>query len=194
MKQSSYFSRAKIFTAVLLIAFGAIGRYLLKDIPNVETITTVTLLAGSLLGGPWTFVVGLVTVGITDIAIGNTNILLYTWSAWAAMGFFGWVLRKREKKPLRHSLELTGMGLLGNIFFYVWTNFGVWQLSGMYAKTWEGLVACYIAAIPFLKMQLLSTVMIVPLVSVVTLYVWNAYARRATQPAATQQIATDTIQ
>lgn len=167
------FTPLKLVTAALLIVFGAVGRYLLKDIPNIETITVVSLLAGSLLGGVWTIVVGLAVVAITDIFIGNTNILLYTWSAWAVMGGFGWVIRKRKKKPLRHSLELTGMGLLGVLFFYVWTNFGVWHIGSMYPHTFAGLMESYIMGIPFLKYQIISTLIFVPSVSVVAILLWN---------------------
>ena len=189
MKHShNHFSTLKVVTAALLISLGAVSRYLLRDIPNVETITVVTLLAGSLLGGPWTFTVGLLTIGITDIAIGNTNILLYTWSAWALMGVLGWFLRNRSKKPLRHSLELTGMGFIGNLFFFLFTNFGVWHLSGLYPHTANGLVMSYIAGLPFLKMQLLGTAIIVPIVSVIALTAWKyATARQVAHTAQTQK-------
>lgn len=170
---SHQFSKTKLITAAILILFGSVGRYLLKDIPNVETITVVSLLAGSLLGGVWTVVVGLAVVATTDMIIGNTSILFYTWSAWAAMGVLGWVLRKREKKPLRHALELTGMGVLGNVFFYLWTNFGVWHIGGLYPHTLNGLMQSYIMGLPFLKYQLISTLLIVPSVSVVALTAWN---------------------
>ncbi len=167
------FTKAKLITAAALIIFGAISRYLLKDIPNIETITVVSLLAGSLLGGIWTIVVGLAVVAITDIFIGNTIIFAYTWSAWAVMGFFGFVLRKRAKKPVRHALELTGTGILGVLFFYAWTNFGVWHIGHLYPHTIDGLIASYVAGIPFLKYQIISTVLFVPTVALVTIVAWN---------------------
>ncbi|MFH1426834.1 MAG: DUF6580 family putative transport protein [Candidatus Kerfeldbacteria bacterium] len=167
------FTVLKVVSAVVLIAFGAGGRYLLKDVPNIETITVVALLAGSLLGGVWTIIVGLVVVAITDIFIGNTSIMLYTWSAWAAVGLFGWAVRKRGKTPLRHSFELTGMGLFANVFFYAWTNFGVWQMGWMYPKTLDGLVMSYVAGLPFLKYQMIGTLIIVPSVSFIALHAWK---------------------
>jgi hypothetical protein len=36
------------------------------------------------------------------------------------------------------------------------TNFGVWALASWYPKTWAGLVACYVAAIPFFRNTLLG--------------------------------------
>jgi hypothetical protein len=189
------FSTIKIITAAALIGFGATGRYLLQDLPNIETITVVSLLAGSLLGGIYTVIVGLSVVAITDIAIGNTAILLYTWSAWAAMGAFGWVLRKRNKKPLRHSLELTGAGLAGTLFFYAWTNFGVWHLGGLYPHTVAGLLQSYLMGLPFLKYQLIGTLLIVPSVSFIALAAWNRLpawlARRQATPLVSEPVSTD---
>lgn len=173
MKRTDSFSALKLVTAVLLIAFGAGGRYVLQDVPNIETIMVVSLLAGSLLGGVWTMAVGLIAIGITDIAIGNTSILLYTWTAWAAMGLLGFVLRKREKKIVRHSLELTGMGVLGTLLFFVWTNFGVWHIGGLYPHTLDGLMTSYVMALPFLRMHLVSTLLVVPAVSIVALTAWK---------------------
>lgn len=171
---------------MVLITFGAVGRLLLQDLPNIETITVVSLLAGSLLGGVWTFVVGLAVVGLTDMVIGNTSIALYTWSAWAVMGVFGWVVRHGRvrhgrSRVLRHAAVLTGMGLLGNVFFYLWTNFGVWHVGGLYPHTVDGLVLSYVMGLPFLKYQLLSTLMIVPALSVVALRAWKHVEVRETQ-------------
>jgi hypothetical protein len=35
------------------------------------------------------------------------------------------------------------------VLFFVVTNFGAWATGMLYPLTWEGLVACYVAAIPF---------------------------------------------
>lgn len=165
--------RKTVFTAALLIAFGVGGRLLLQDMPNIETVTVATVLAASLLGGPWGLIVGIITVAASDIIIGNTSILLYTWSGWALVGISALIARYRGQRTSRAVLALTGAGLLGNIIFFVWTNFGVWHIGGLYQHTWAGLVECYIAAVPFLRNQLLSTVLFVPACSVVALALWN---------------------
>ena len=41
--------------------------------------------------------------------------------------------------------------------FFVITNFAVWVMGALYPKTLEGLMACYIAAIPFYGNTLAST-------------------------------------
>lgn len=50
------------------------------------------------------------------------------------------------------------MVFAGPILFFVITNFAVWT-SGYYGFTLQGLIACYIAAIPFFHMTLLSTIL-----------------------------------
>lgn len=166
------FSTKKLILAAVLITLGVAGR-LIMDTPNFETITTATLLAGLLLGGVWTFAVGLLAVGISDVVLGNEIILLYTWSAWAAMGLLGWALRKTERKPVRNALQLTGAGVIGQTVFYLWTNLGVWHVGQMYPHTWHGLMNSYIAGIPFFKNSLVSTLVFVPVLSVITIAAWN---------------------
>ena len=46
--------------------------------------------------------------------------------------------------------------LLGASLFFIITNFGVWTL-GSYTYTLEGLLLCYILAIPFFAYNLIST-------------------------------------
>lgn len=48
--------------------------------------------------------------------------------------------------------------LVASLLFFMVTNFGVW-LSGWYGYTAEGLSACYIAAIPFYRNQVLGDVL-----------------------------------
>ncbi|MGB1558457.1 MAG: DUF6580 family putative transport protein, partial [Oceanococcaceae bacterium] len=43
--------------------------------------------------------------------------------------------------------------------FFLLTKFAVWAGSGMYPPTLEGLVACYVAGIPFFGNSLASTLL-----------------------------------
>jgi len=46
-------------------------------------------------------------------------------------------------------LPIAGTTLAGAIFFFLVTNFADWYLFDSYAKTWQGLLNCYVAGIPF---------------------------------------------
>lgn len=43
-----------------------------------------------------------------------------------------------------------------SILFFLLSNGAVWAFSGMYPLTWQGLVQCYIVALPFLEKTVLG--------------------------------------
>jgi len=47
--------------------------------------------------------------------------------------------------------------LAGSTSFFIISNFMVWLSSGMYPLSSDGLVACYVAAIPFYRNDVIST-------------------------------------
>lgn len=152
--------------AVLLITIALVERLWFDLGPNIELVTVVMLLAAAYLDYRWSLLVVAGVMGVSDLVLGNTRIFLFTWSAFAlaAVGAGSMFSRFRLRS---NSLVLfgTGMGVGSSLFFYLWTNFGVWWLDswGMYADDLSGLVASYINAWPFLKLSLVSTLVFVPL-------------------------------
>lgn len=158
--------KTKLIAALILIVFGVFGRIFLNEsikIPNLEITTSFSLIAGAMLGGFYTFLVPLAIISISDFYFGNTSILYFTWSAFMSIGGLGWLLRKRRAFNPRFVGEMTGLGIVASLFFYLYTNFGWWLLTNMYPPTWTGLIQCYIAGLPFLKNQLLGNLFFVPL-------------------------------
>ncbi len=75
-----------------------------------------------------------------------------TWIWYLAAALLGAaMLRSSQSTP-----RVLGASLLTSISFFLASNFAVWALWGMYAKTLGGLGACYIAALPFFRNNLLS--------------------------------------
>lgn len=56
----------------------------------------------------------------------------------------------------RTALRIAGAALISSLVFFTVTNFGVWAFDSLYPKTLPGLVACYVAAIPFFRNTLLG--------------------------------------
>lgn len=54
-------------------------------------------------------------------------------------------------------------GLGSAVLFFVVSNFGTWALGATYAKTWAGLVECYVMAIPFFRNTVISMGVFLPL-------------------------------
>jgi len=171
-------AKRKIILAIFIIFFGITFRIFLNEvvgIPNFEAVTALSLVAGSFLGGIFTLVVPVSIIALSDIYFGNTSILIFTWSAFAIIGIFGWFLRKRKKFDYRFIGVMTGMGIISSLFFYLYTNFGWWLLSGMYPPAWQGLVQCYLMGLPFLKTNLLGNLFFVPAFFSFSLFVWKYY-------------------
>lgn len=163
-------SRKLLFSA-LLVVLGILFRTTWHIGPNVEFVTTATLLSARYLGRRWAMAVPLLIMVVSDLAIGNTNIFIFTWSGYIIIGILGyWDIRvladklRLERLPIKF-FWLTKTAVWTSVWFYLWTNFGVWLLDswGMYDKTWTGLVDAYIMGIPFLKYNIIGNLVFVPL-------------------------------
>lgn len=138
-----------------LILAAALTR-LLPHPPNFTPITAVALFGGTLLPLRWAFLITFGAMALSDIALG---ILLGNWSVTfhstlpAVYGSFAltillaaWLLRPRCTLG-----RLAGVTFTASLLFFVVTNFAVWLSGELYPKTWGGLIACYVAALPFFR-------------------------------------------
>ena len=76
-----------------------------------------------------------------------------TWAWYLAVMVLGRILLKSQTTWLR-----VGAGVvLGPTSFWLISNYAVWTGGDMYPHTLSGLWACYVAAIPFYRNDLLST-------------------------------------
>lgn len=75
----------------------------------------------------------------------------FVYATVASIAVIGFLLRKR-----RTVWNVGAAVLASSLLFFVLTNFGVWAIWDMYPKSWEGLVECYVAAIPFFHWTLLG--------------------------------------
>ncbi|MFA6198089.1 MAG: DUF6580 family putative transport protein [Patescibacteria group bacterium] len=149
----------------VLIALGIASRVLMHDwsrLPNVELVTGLSLLAGYYLRGWRSAIVPLAIMFGSDMLIGNTNIFLFTWTAYLLAVGGGWILR--QPKLSRHIVWTgLGAGMLFSLFFYLYTNFGVWMITPWYQQNASGLLYAYYMGLPFLKLNLAGNLVLVPL-------------------------------
>lgn len=77
--------------------------------------------------------------------------------SWSLFTYSGIAVIAYAAQYCRQSSRLTqGLSILGfSLLFWLWTNFGSFLFMG-YSKNFNGLLQCYLAAIPFLKNQLLG--------------------------------------
>jgi hypothetical protein len=83
-----------------------------------------------------------------------------------SLALIGWALKGR--KPV----HLAAGGFLAPTAFFLVSNFMVWQASteALYPKSFEGLMSCYAAGLPFYKNALIATFIFLPLIVLVYNY------------------------
>lgn len=147
----------------VMIVLAALSR-LLPHPPNFSPVEAMALFGGAYFANRgWAVVVPLVALLLSDIALGLTmggDYMRYVaslsfWSVYVCIALssvLGFGLRGKVG-----SANVLGYSLAGSILFFVVTNFVTWSGSTMYPQTGAGLVAAYVAAIPFFKWTVLGT-------------------------------------
>jgi len=133
----------------LLIIIGVVSR-LVPHPANFTALGGLSVFAGHRFTLLKAAFLTLVVMVISDIFLGFSPATPYVY-----FGFAGYIL-------LAHFLPkkwyiLAGAPLLGSIWFFLISNFGVW-LGGWYPHTLAGLFACFVAAIPFYRNTVLGDV------------------------------------
>jgi hypothetical protein len=104
---------------------------------------------------------------------------LLTW-AWYAMAFaLGRILLRARTSFLR----VAASALLGPTSFFVLSNFAVWAGGSMYTRNLDGLVACFIAGLPFYRNDLASTSFFLALAFGVPVLIRRTLESRTPAPA-----------
>lgn len=153
---------ARVITLVGMVLAAAAAR-LIPHPPNVTPIAAMALFGGAYFANKKAaFAVPLAAMYLSDLALGlfvydlgwfhATMPFIYV--SFALTVGLGLLIRSR-RSPLR----IAGAAFLSSVLFFLLSNLGVW-LAGdghvLYPLTLEGLVACYVAAIPFFRNTLVG--------------------------------------
>ena len=141
--------------AMLLIGMiaAAAALRLLPHPSNFTPIGALALFAGAHFDDKrWAFIVPLAAMFLSDILIGFHGQMPVVYAAFAVIVCMGFALK--EKKT---ALRVTGASLAAATFFFIVSNFAVWAFDGLYPMKFQGLVTCYVAAIPFFQNWLTGT-------------------------------------
>ncbi|PYT66016.1 MAG: hypothetical protein DMG39_27680 [Acidobacteria bacterium] len=74
--------------------------------------------------------------------------------AFAAMAWIGGLLRQNLSV-----VRFAACAVAASTVYFMISNFGVWLAWGVYPHTRDGLVACYVAALPYYRTSSLSTLL-----------------------------------
>lgn len=150
-----------VLTGFVLVA--ALAR-LLPHPPNFSPVEAMALFGGAYFAQRWLALgVPLAAMLLSDLGLallkgGDYAGYVGSGGFWlvylciAAITVLGFGLRGRVR-----SGRLLGFGLAGSLLFFLVTNFGVWFGSSFYPQSLDGLIACYVAGLPFLQWTVLGT-------------------------------------
>jgi hypothetical protein len=131
---------------VTLICAAAASR-LLPHPPNLTSVTAIALFGGAMFSD-WklAFLVPLAAMFAGDLVLGFHDQMFAVYGTFALIVCMGLWLQHRRTAP-----RVAGAAVAASLLFFATTNFGVWALDNMYPHTLTGLIACYTAALPFLR-------------------------------------------
>ena len=123
---------------VIGIIIVAILSRLIPHPPNFTPVTAVALFSIINFKNKYIAVlIPIICLFLSDLILGISLINLFVYFSFILISGIGYLLGKINIKSV----------LLSSFVFFLFTNFGVWLIG--YPKTLEGLITCYIAAIPF---------------------------------------------
>jgi hypothetical protein len=135
---------------VVTMILAAAASRLLPHPPNLTSVSAVALFGGAMLAD-WklAFLVPLGALFAGDLVLGFHDQMPVVYGSFALIVCLGLWLQRR-----RSPANIAGAAIASSLLFFITTNFGVWALDGMYPHNAAGLLACYTAALPFLRNML----------------------------------------
>lgn len=115
---------------------------------NLTPVGAVSLFSGGCFDRKrWAFIVPLAAVFLSErlLGIGYHQLTPVIYATFALIVVIGALIRDRRQSPL----AVAGGAVASATLFYIVTNFAMWTISEIYPKTVAGLLACYVAGIPY---------------------------------------------
>jgi|ERR1700730_2301508 hypothetical protein len=136
--------RPRLVLLISIILLAALSR-LIPHPPNMASVTAVALFGGAYFSDRrLAFLIPLAALFLSDLVLGFYNHMEVVYSSFALIVCIGFWLQKN-----RSTLHIAGAALTSSVLFFLLTNFGVWAFDSPYPRTLDGLITCYVAAIPF---------------------------------------------
>lgn len=141
------------FTLIMMVLAAAFSR-LIPHVPNVTAVTAMALLGGAYLSHrSLAVIVPLAALFLSDLVLGFHGTMPFVYGSVALIS----LLSYQGFNGKSFGLGRLGIASLGSSsLFFLITNLGVWLVDGLYEKTAQGLVTCYVMALPFLGTQMLG--------------------------------------
>jgi len=148
---------------ISLILFASFSR-IIPHMPNFTPIGAMALFGGAYLKNRYhAFLIPMISLWLSDLILNNFIFSFYSEFTWFYPGFLwqytsfiliiviGYLFLKRLNFK---NIFITTIS--SSLLFFIVTNFGVWISGSMYTLDLQGLITCYVMALPFFKGTLLG--------------------------------------
>ena len=142
---------------ILLIASIIFLVSLTRLVPHLPNFTPILALA--IFGGAYlpnriiALSLPILAMFLSDLIIGFHSQIYAVYVTIIVLSLLGNMIKTKNIK------NLAIIGFAGSLIFFMITNFSVWLSGGLYPLTIDGLLECYIMAIPFFHNTLISTLL-----------------------------------
>ena len=147
-----------------LLIFAAFSR-LIPLPPNFTALGAMALFGGAYISARYlAILLPLVVLWFSDIILNNLVyadyyngfVIFSSRHVWIYISFI--LIAIMGRTMMKHvTMKSVGLsGIVASVLFFILSNFGVWVQGIMYPISLDGLIACYIAALPFFGWTLLG--------------------------------------
>lgn len=144
----------KTYSLFLVIVLTLCLSRIIPHPPNFTPIISLAIMGPFLFGG---LLISLICVMssmfLSDLIIGVHSGMLQIYLIIILLSF----IFSKYKNNLNKSNVLF-FSIYGSTIFFIISNLNVWIFSNLYTKNLEGLINCYLMAIPFFHNTLISTI------------------------------------
>lgn len=137
----------------LLFILTAAGLRLLPHPPNFTPVAAIALFGAVYFSKKIALVLPIAAMAISDAFIGfyEPKLMAVVYGSFLLCVLVGFWLKKNKKWH-----TVLGSACFTALIFFLLTNFAVWAFSPWYAKTFDGIIQCYLMALPFFRNTLLG--------------------------------------
>ncbi len=146
--------------AYVIVLLAVLGRFA-QHLPNFTPVFAALLFGGAYLKRRDFVWYPLALLAASDILL-TTQVYHMKFHWKDSLGWMGYAvvaLMGHWLRPRVAAKTVLAASLAGPTAFFLISNFEVWLGWKMYPASWAGLVACYVAALPFFRNSLVSTVL-----------------------------------
>lgn len=164
LSESDFKNSLLPFVLVALALIVAIVGRLTPHAANMTPMFAIAMAVGAWLGCERQFLSGImvmVAMLVSDYFLGFHSTMIFVYvgmllGVLIAARSVNWLSQSRN--TFSRVVKSASTSLFASAVFFAISNFGVWVMGGLYPRSLDGLIQCYVMAVPFFQQSLLTDV------------------------------------